>query len=64
MRMIVDMSDLTNAVVILPTGQSGHAGHPHYIDMVDMWRLIEYVPMYWELDGLRGNTEGHLQLVP
>ena len=64
MRMIVDLSDLANSWVILPTGQSGHAGHPHYIDMIDMWRLIEYVPMYWDLDDWNRNTEGHLQLVP
>ncbi|MDH5506854.1 MAG: penicillin acylase family protein [Anaerolineae bacterium] len=63
-RMIVDLSNLQNSLVIHPTGQSGHAGHPHYIDMVDLWRNVQYIPMLWERSAIEGDAEGHLHLVP
>lgn len=64
MRMIVDLGDLDNSITVHTTGQSGHARHPHYIDMADKWRNIEYYPMYWELNSVIGNSEAHLRLVP
>jgi len=64
MRMIVDLGDLNNSVTVHTTGQSGHAYHPHYIDMAGMWANIEYYPMWWEEDAITGNTEGHLVLTP
>ncbi len=64
MRMIVDLSDLDNSLTVHTTGQSGHASHQHYTDMVDMWRNIEYYPMYWEEDSIVDNSEAHLKLVP
>jgi penicillin amidase len=64
MRMIVDMNDLNNSLSVHTTGESGHAGHPHYTDMIDLWRNIEYYPMYWEQDSVIGYSEAHLILVP
>jgi penicillin amidase len=64
MRMIVDLSNLTNSWTVHTTGQSGHVYHQHYIDMADPWRLIRYYPMDWEVDGLALSSEGHLTLVP
>ena len=64
MRMIVDLSDLSNSLVMHTTGQSGHSYHPNYIDMADPWRLIQYHPMYWERNDMEANAEGHLTLVP
>ncbi|NOY99087.1 MAG: penicillin acylase family protein [Chloroflexi bacterium] len=64
MRMIVDLGDLRNSLTVHTTGQSGHAGHQHYIDMADLWRNIEYYPMYWDEQGVVGNSEAHLRLVP
>jgi penicillin amidase len=46
-RMIVDLSDFDNSLWIHPTGQSGHAFHRNYLDMVDLWRQVEYLPMLW-----------------
>jgi len=63
-RMIVDLNNLDNSITVHTTGESGHAGHPHYIDMTDLWRNIEYYPMYWEQNSIIGNSEGHLRLVP
>ncbi len=64
MRMIVDMSNLDNSLSVHTTGESGHAGHPHYVDMADMWRNIEYYPMMWDMQRIMENAEGHLTLVP
>jgi penicillin amidase len=64
MRMIVDLGNLQNSLSILPTGQSGHAYHPHYIDMADLWRNIQYHPMHWERAQIEQDAEGHLRLLP
>jgi len=64
MRMIVDLGDLNNSVTVHTTGQSGHAYHPHYIDMAPMWANIEYYPMLWNEQALTSNSEGHLVLQP
>jgi len=53
MRMVVDLSDLTQSVTVHTTGQSGHPYSPHYDDMIDPWRNIEYYPMLWT----RGQVE-------
>lgn len=49
MRMIVDLSDLTQSVTVHTTGQSGHPYSSHYDDMIDYWRTIQYCPMLWSL---------------
>jgi len=64
MRMIVDLSDLQNSLAVNTTGQSGHAGHPHNVDMANLWRNIQYHPMHWEQAAIEADAEGHLQLVP
>lgn len=64
MRMIVDLGNLNNSVTVHTTGQSGHAFHPHYIDMADLWRLIQYYPMLWSQSDIVSQAEGHLQLTP
>lgn len=63
-RAIYDLSDFGNSIAIHTTGQSGHAYHPHYLDMTPMWANIEYYAMLWtEADVVR-NAEGHLVLTP
>ena len=64
MRMIVNMSDLSNSLSIHTTGQSGHAYHPHYIDMAVLWRNIYYHPMLWEIDHIQRQAESLLILTP
>lgn len=64
MRMIIDLGDLQNSLTVHTTGQSGHAYHPHYIDMADLWRNIQYYPMLWNEQTITGSAEGHLRLVP
>ncbi len=63
-RMIVDLQNFSNSLSIITTGQSGHAYHPHYIDMADPWRMIEYHPMLWDRGQIEADAEGHLRLIP
>ena len=64
MRMIVDLSDLSNSLTIHAPGQSGHAYHPHYIDMAYLWRTIQYHTMLWDLENIRQEAEYLLLLTP
>jgi len=64
MRMIVDLGDMRNSLTVHTTGESGHAYHPHYIDMADLWRNIQYYPMLWNEQAIVSNAEAYLVLVP
>ncbi|MBE3066413.1 MAG: penicillin acylase family protein [Chloroflexi bacterium] len=64
MRMIVDLGNLSNSVTVHTTGESGHAYHPHYIDIADLWRNIQYYPMLWDEQAITTATEAHLRLLP
>jgi penicillin amidase len=64
MRMVVDLSNLSNSFTMHTTGQSGHAFNTHYKDMIDSWRLIDYYPMLWERDMIELNSEEHLRMEP
>jgi penicillin amidase len=64
MRMIVDLGNLGNSLTVHTTGESGHAYHPHYIDMADLWRNIQYYPMLWDEQAVIAAAEAHLQLNP
>jgi len=64
MRMIVDLSNLDNSLQVFTTGESGHAYAPHYVDMADHWRQIQYYPMLWSRANVDANTEATLTLTP
>jgi penicillin amidase len=63
-RMIVDLSDLRDSLAMHTTGQSGHAYHPHYVDMTDLWRKIQYHPMLWSREDVEAAAEAVLRLTP
>jgi penicillin amidase len=64
MRMVVDLSDMSNSFTMHTTGQSGHAFHPHYIDMAEPWANIAFHPMLWTRAQVEGDAEGTLVLIP
>jgi penicillin amidase len=64
LRMIVDLSDLSKSLTVHPIGQSGHAYHPNYMDMADLWRNIQYYPMLWNEPDIISNAAGRLVLTP
>jgi penicillin amidase len=63
-RMIVNLANLPESLMVHTTGQSGHAYHPHYTDMIDAWRLIQYRPMVWTRQQAESMAEGVLTLTP
>ncbi len=63
-RVIYDLSNFDNSIAIHTTGQSGHAYHPHYVDMAPMWANLEYYAMWWEQASIIADAEGHLVLAP
>jgi len=63
-RMIVDMSNLPASLSVNTTGESGHAFNPHYGDLIDMWRTIQYHPMLWERPQVEDASKAHLILRP
>jgi penicillin amidase len=46
-RQLLDVGDWDQGRFILPTGQSGHPGSPHYDDMLESWRRGEYLPLWF-----------------
>ena len=45
LRMIVPVGDPDGMRIIIPLGQSGQPGHPHYDDMSPLWVRGDYVPL-------------------
>ncbi|MCL4246951.1 MAG: penicillin acylase family protein [Anaerolineae bacterium] len=64
MRMIVDVGAFENSLSIHTTGQSGHPFSPHYADMIDRWRTIEYHPQLWTREQVQSAAAETLTLVP
>jgi len=64
MRMIVDLGDLNDSLSVHTTGQSGHAYHTHYDDMIPLWAAGKYYPMWWEADSVKQAAESYLTLIP
>ena len=64
MRMLVDLGDLSLSLTTHTTGQSGHADHPHYDDMIPLWLTGEYSPMNWTRAQVDAAAEATQTLVP
>jgi penicillin amidase len=64
MRMVCDLSDFTRSVSVHTTGQSGHPYSPHYSDMIDLWRNIEYHSMLWTREQVEAASVDTLVLNP
>ena len=64
MRMVIDLSDLAASTSVNTTGQSGHAFHTHYDDMLDSWTDGIHHPMRWTREQVDDGAEGTLRLVP
>ncbi|MGA7271531.1 MAG: penicillin acylase family protein [Acidimicrobiia bacterium] len=63
MRMVVDLSDLSQSVSVNTTGQSGHAYNRHYFDLNHAWATGSTHPMRFGPDSV-SDPEGVLELVP
>ncbi len=63
-RQVFDMSDLNAAQVVIPPGNSGQPGSPHYADNLERWKNVEYHPLYVEWRDIEANAEARLALTP
>ncbi|HLF26586.1 MAG TPA: penicillin acylase family protein [Anaerolineae bacterium] len=64
LRQIVDLGDLNRSRFIFTLGQSGLPLHPHYDDLIELWRNNAYVPMWWDRADIEQNAEGTFNLTP
>jgi penicillin amidase len=64
MRMVIDLSDLSGSTSVNSTGQSGHAFHGHYDDMLPSWADGTHHPLRWDREQVEQGSEGTLTLVP
>jgi penicillin amidase len=64
LRQIIDLGDLSSSRMIQAIGQSGHPGHDHYDDFIDLWRNFEYHPSNWERADAQSDEADVLTLEP
>jgi penicillin amidase len=64
MRLLIDLGDLSASQSVLPVGQSGQLGSPHYDDQVALWSKGEYHPMLWTREQVERNAEAKMSLMP
>jgi penicillin amidase len=63
-RAVYDVSNWSNSLGIHTTGQSGHATHPHYDDMIPRWLKGENAPLLWTRDDVTRAAMSTLVLEP
>ncbi len=63
-RQIFDLTDLNAARIVIPPGNSGRPGSPHYGDNISRWRDLEYHPLYIHWADIEANAEGEYRLLP
>lgn len=63
-RQIFDMRDLNAARIVIPPGNSGQPGSPHYGDNVHRWLNLDYHPLFINWQDIEANSEGELKLLP
>jgi len=62
-RMLLDFADFNNSRWLLPPGQSGHPGSPHYGDNIPALKKMQYRPMLWDWTQIKKKPEGVLYLI-
>lgn len=63
-RMVVDLSDFSASTFVHTTGQSGHAFHEFYDNMIEAWALGDHGPMHWERSDVDVEASSTLTMVP
>jgi penicillin amidase len=61
-RQIVDLSDLSKSVGMVPPGQSGQLGSDHYSDLIESWIDGEYFPVLWTKEQIEKASKARLIL--
>ncbi|MHB0856119.1 MAG: penicillin acylase family protein [Anaerolineae bacterium] len=63
-RQIVDVGGWENSLAMSMVGQSGHAMHPHYDNLLQQWRDVEYYAMLWDRAAVEAEAGATLVLTP
>ncbi|HEX6933482.1 MAG TPA: penicillin acylase family protein [Streptosporangiaceae bacterium] len=63
-RLVVDVGEWDNSVVMNSPGQSGDPASPHYADLYTLWAADEAVPLLYSRDRIEAVAEERLRLVP
>jgi len=63
-RQVLDVGDLNAARIVIPPGNSGQPGSPHYDDNLQRWLNVEYHPLFVEWADIEAHAEAELQLDP
>lgn len=63
MRIIIDLSNFDQSQVVIPSGQSGHPGHPHYDNQIPLWLTGQYHPLWFSEAAVQENAAAVLVLV-
>jgi len=64
MRWATDLADPDGTLAILPGGQSGHPGDPHYDDQLPLFLAGRTRPVPWSEEAIARATVSRLELVP
>ncbi len=64
MRMVIDLGNLDASTSIHTTGQSGHAFHGNYADMLGLWTDGLQHPMLWSRTQVEAGADNTLALIP
>lgn len=63
-RFIMDLGDWSRSQMVVPLGQSGQLGSPHYDDIINLYLNGKYFPMAWTREQVEANLETRLELKP
>jgi len=63
-RVIVDLSDMDNAISMNSTGQSGDPLSRFYSDNIRKWARGEYKTLFFDKDSIERNSWKQLWLLP
>jgi penicillin G amidase len=63
-RMVIDLGDFGRSSFLHTTGQSGHAFHRHFDDMIEAWVDGVQAPMRWDPADIEASARSTLVLLP
>jgi penicillin amidase len=61
-RIIMDLHSWDNSVAVNSTGQSEHLFHPHRDDEIELWRKLEYHPLFFTRKAVEADGASVLKL--
>ncbi len=63
-RMVLDVGQWDNSVIVNAPGQSGDASSAHYRDLFPIWAAGQHVPFRWSRDAVDAAAERVINAVP